>query len=387
MTRAPRPAPAQGPALFAELDLEARLRDAGAAAEREREERERALSQAERRLANEELRARPAAVRAGVDEAGLGPLLGPLTIGYSAFRARSDDLWSELPEVTSRELGDDAERLVVADSKLVFTRNPRGARRLEATALAFLAQCRPERRYPGDGRALLACIPEDLAPQAAFEEEAWHAHLAGELPASIAREDLAVFCERLAAALERAEVHACCAGMRVLPVAELNGSFAITGNKSLTHWHVSAAVLRHLWTRHAHEGLEVLVDRHGGRMRYGWLLRGTFLGADVHVLDEQSERSEYFVEAVAGPGEPARWMRIAFAEKAESASFSVALASCLAKYARETCMDAFNACFAALQPGLKPTAGYTSDGRRWLEDARLAIERSGLALGALVRER
>ena len=33
-------------------------------------------------------------------------------------------------------------------------------------------------------------------------------------------------------------------------------------------------------------------------------------------------------------------------------------------------MEAFNNWFEARQPGLKPTAGYTTDGRRWLEDAR-----------------
>lgn len=383
----PRRPPPQGPALFAELDLEARLREEQATALRRAEERERALVREARLRDEEEMRARPAAVRAGVDEAGLGPLLGPLTLGYSAFRTSSGDLWRELGGVTTRELEDDQDKLVVADSKLVFTRNPRGARRLEATALAFLAQCRPERCAPVDGRALLAGIPEDLSPRAPFASEPWYAHLAARLPAAIAEDELARFCERVAEALAIARIDPCCAGMRVLPVAELNDSFAITGNKSLTHWHVSAAVLRHLWARHAHEGLDVLVDRHGGRMRYGWLLRGTFAGADVHVLDEQSERSQYFVASEARDGEPARWMRIAFAEKADTRSFEVALASCFAKYARETCMDAFNACFGALQPGLRPTAGYTSDGRRWLEDARPAIERSGLALKALVRER
>jgi len=38
-------------------------------------------------------------------------------------------------------------------------------------------------------------------------------------------------------------------------------------------------------------------------------------------------------------------------------------------------MDAFNAYFAELQPGLRPTAGYTTDGRRWLAEARSALSR------------
>ena len=77
-------------------------------------------------------------------------------------------------------------------------------------------------------------------------------------------------------------------------------------------------------------------------------------------------------------------MWITFAEKAETRAFTVALASCLAKYARELAMGAFNRYFGALQPDLKPTAGYTSDGRRWLRDATPMLRRAGIAREVLV---
>ena len=69
------------------------------------------------------------------------------------------------------------------------------------------------------------------------------------------------------------------------------------------------------------------------------------------------------------------------------ASFSVALASCAAKYAREACMAAFNAYSRVLDPDLVPTAGYVTDARRWLAQAGAAIERSGLPREVLVRSR
>lgn len=72
---------------------------------------------------------------------------------------------------------------------------------------------------------------------------------------------------------------------------------------------------------------------------------------------------------------------------AEGASFAVALASCLAKYVRETCMHAFHAYFTTFQPGLRPTAGYTTDGRRWIQEAGVAIERSRIRPEALIRAR
>jgi hypothetical protein len=164
-------------------------------------------------------------------------------------------------------------------------------------------------------------------------------------------------------------------------VAELNSSFDRTDNKARTHWDLSAAILRLLWDDHGLEGLDLLVDRHGGRMRYGSLLRETFPQATVTIHDEESSRSEYRLR------EGARWMRIVFAERAESASLPVALASCLAKHARETCMRGFNAYFLSLQPGLRATAGYLNDGRRWLREARSALAAANLPDSELVRAR
>lgn len=80
-------------------------------------------------------------------------------------------------------------------------------------------------------------------------------------------------------------------------------------------------------------------------------------------------------------------MRVVFAERCEERSFSVALASCLAKYGRELGMMAFNRYFGGLQPGLKPTAGYTTDGRRWLKEAKPALSLAGVPQGVLIRDR
>ena len=65
----------------------------------------------------------------------------------------------------------------------------------------------------------------------------------------------------------------------------------------------------------------------------------------------------------------------------------VALASCLAKYARETVMEGFNEYFGRLQPDLQPTAGYTTDGRRWLKDAEACLREAGVERSLLVRDR
>ncbi len=323
-------------------------------------------------------------VLAGVDEAGLGPLLGPLTIGYSAFRVPpgTNDLWRALADVVDAEPQKVDAKLLVADSKVVFMRNPRGERRLERTALAFLAQRDAERACVSDGADLLKRATHTVQPHDALQAEAWFPHLPRALPRAVEADALGCEARSLGDALSRANVTLCAAGVRVMPVCELNASLARTDNKSVTHWETSSVVLRHLWDEHSQDGLDVLVDRHGGRMRYGPLLRQTFPECSVDLVGELPERSEY---ELFGPDDA--HMRIAFAERAESASFAVALASCLAKYVRETCMHAFNAYFESLQPGLKPTAGYRNDGWRWMDEAKSAIERSGLAREHLVRGR
>jgi len=322
-------------------------------------------------------------VVAGIDEAGLGPMLGPLSIGMSAFRVPSGslNLWKALGDVVTGELERSGERLVVADSKLVFTRNARGAERLERTVLAFEAVSRCEKRACASTRAFLESTAERLRATG-LALEPWYAHLALRLAPECAGDALAATIARLDAALVAARVEIVALAVRAVPPSELNASFAVTESKGATHWRACVPFLAHVWERFGIEGVELVVDRHGGRMRYKPLLAETYPRAKIEVVRELPAISEYLLM-----DDERRAMRVIFAEKAESISFAVALASCCAKYAREVCMGAFNAYFETMQPGLAPTAGYVTDARRWLADAEVAIERSGIGSAALVRTR
>lgn len=323
-------------------------------------------------------------VFAGMDEAGLGPLLGPLTLGWSAFRVPRGrvNLWRRLRSAVSDEPRRDRDRIVVADSKRVFTRNPRGARRLELAALSFLAQLDPFGRAPASGAELLALAPRVLRPGAAvLARHPWYALLPAHLPVHVQPQTLALRAHLLGRALERARVTLLEAGLRAVPAGALNASYRETGNKAATQWKVTSGVITHLFENWAHEGLALFVDRLGGRRHYGQLLGELFPGSSVQVRRETPTLAEYVVRR----GE--QRLRIAFAERGEERSFAVALASCLAKYGRELVMGAFNRYFEDLQPGLRPTAGYTSDGRRWLREARAAVKRAELERAVLVRER
>ena len=82
-----------------------------------------------------------------------------------------------------------------------------------------------------------------------------------------------------------------------------------------------------------------------------------------------------------------RRISIRFMPKADRDDKAVALASMAAKYTRELSMRAFNEFFGELQDDLKPTAGYTTDGRRWLADAQQAVARAALDPDLLIRRR
>jgi len=320
----------------------------------------------------------------GIDEAGLGPLLGPLTFGYSAFRIppADDDLWTRLEGEVARSAREGADRVVVADSKKVYARNPRGRQRLETTALAFLAQL-PNGR-PECGADLLRTPPPALRPRAAdIERHPWYERLAEELPIWMPADRLAIRAAKLRRGLEAAEIELLDAGVRVVPELELNRSFEETGNKSLSVMAQVFGILRHLWESFADEEVRVVVDRQGGRWHYGRVLHNAFDGTTLKVLFESPQMSRYVLEDPKSE----RRMLVTFAERGEERAFSVALASCLAKYARELCMEAFNTYFGDLQPDLHPTAGYTTDGRRWVEEAAPALAAARLPDRILIRER
>ena len=325
---------------------------------------------------------------AGIDEAGLGPLLGPLTFGYSVLRLPPGgrNVWEALESIVSQQPTSDATHIVVADSKRVYSRNPRGRRRLETTALSFLAQ-----RSCGAARAgtdLLRSAPESLRPRAAeIARHPWYAELAPTLPVWTDAGRLELRAEALRRALANEGLGLVEAGVRLTPAGELNRSFARTHNKSSTVWAIVSSILDYFWNEYGLQGLHVIVDRQGGRFRYGRLLESCFPAAKVRVILERPDLADYRIEGEVETDGQARWMRLTFAERAEDRAFTVALGSCLAKYTRELSMEAFNRYFQALQPDLAPTAGYTTDGQRWVRDAARTLERHQIDRDVLIRQR
>ncbi len=312
------------------------------------------------------------AVVAGIDEAGYGPLLGPLVVSAVALDvpdpAAGEDLWTRLADVVTRSTRDPL-RVAVDDSKRLFSQS-RGVRHIERTALAFAAAAD---RSATTFRSLLGAVAD-----VADDLDAYPWYRGADFPVPLAADAGQI--EADAARLRQA-AGARFLGVRCLPVlvGEYNRLVAEHGTKSATLFLKTASLLAALWRDWGERGLIVHVDKHGGRNRYGLLLHQTFFGARVHAFTEGAQESIYTV--ADGP----RRMTIGFYEKGDARHLPVALASIYSKYLRELFMHLLNAWWCEQVPGLKPTAGYATDGQRFLRDIAAARQRLGIPDAQLIR--
>lgn len=318
------------------------------------------------------------AVVAGIDEAGYGPILGPLVVSGTAFRVpdgeAGNDLWKVLVSSVTREAPRDRPLLRVADSKVVHTGDGVGA--LERTVLPFVS-------LTGDAprtiRQLLALVCG--APPAELEGYPWYRAKDRILPRAVAEKELEESLVRLRAGLRLDGAEFCWARSCVLDAAEFNREVAVLRNKSAVSARRVGDLMVELWERYAQQGLWLAVDKQGGRDDYEPFLLANFFGCTLVTHACSAERSEYTLRR------DDRRMRVVFAPKADDRHLPVALASMVSKYLRELLMEMFNDFWVQRVPGLQPTAGYYTDGRRFLTEIEAARAAAGVPAESMVRSR
>lgn len=340
-------------------------------------------------------------VYAGIDEAGFGPMLGPLCVAMSVFRVpvsgsvrAATDLWTTLASGVCRSPSDAKHRLAIDDSKRLKLPNDSTRRHplthLERGVLAFVSASTQSGALPRDDAALFESLRTRLEPHGWYEGPPMSLPLSGDVAA------LAIRANGLRSTLQRAGVEAL--GLRCTAVGEsaFNDGCERLGSKAAVNFVTAAGLLRRLWTRFitpdapaSPERVIVAMDRHGGRTSYGRMLLSALPGAALVRAEESDGRSRYTLRSEARRTDDpsldahAGEMTIIIRPEGESAHLPVALASMTAKYARELAMLRFNRHFCSRLSGLAPTAGYVQDARRWLRDAEPVL--SGDERRVLVR--
>ncbi|MDZ7815716.1 MAG: hypothetical protein U5N86_06850 [Planctomycetota bacterium] len=276
----------------------------------------------------------------GIDEAGLGALLGPLVHG--AVRAPIG--WENKFPV----------REALRDSKLIYS-SGRGLARMEAAVVSAA-------RLAGwNGNSLVSllrflnCSPLPLAPSC-FD--------LSDLP-------FPLFCEQLPAppVLRGFKVHA-----RVTLPASFNAVVSRFNKGQLAMMRLYG-LMRLVFD--PEESGHLVVDKQGGRNNYISFLFERNGNRLVAPLREGHEVSSYMIGLA----------QVDFSKGAEELHSEVALASVVAKYVRECYMLRFNEYWTSKVPGLAPTAGYPSDAPRFFNEISEAAAKLGIERETLLRAR
>jgi hypothetical protein len=319
----------------------------------------------------------------GIDEAGYGPLLGPLVVGCCAFEIGDElpadtipCLWKRLRRHLSKSRCKSGRKIHVNDSKLVYS-SASGLKELERSMLSLVAAS-------GEWCLTLDDLLDRVAPQAGNEaaQYTWYAPRASEaFPIEQEAMPVRLFAKSLRAEMDRTETHCVHLCAQVVFERRFNQMVDATRNKGSTLFSIAAMHLDYLLRTFGQRNLVIVCDRQGGREHYGSLLRLMFPDWSLEIDCEADGNSEYRLHRGG------HCVRIIFREKAEAGCMSVAVASMLSKYLREAMMKRFNAFWQTHVPDVQPTAGYYGDGSRFLADIELKRRELGIADEHLVRSR
>jgi hypothetical protein len=314
----------------------------------------------------------------GVDEAGYGPNLGPLTMAAVVCEAPEDlagaDLWDALAPAVRKSGGDD-DRLIIDDSKAVYA-GASSVAPLERGVLATLWRRWRDATTLGD---FVAPTCTDSLDD--LRAETWYTGTTT-IPSAVTADDLKREANRFDEASRNAQVRRWSVRGVALPAARFNSICDDTDSKGAVLAHALGRLLARFHDALPDaEPLCIFVDKHGGRNSYAAMIQDALPGGMVVAEEEGPLRSVYRVVGLSRP------IRLTIQPRADAEHFSVALASMTAKYLRELFMLEFNRFWIDKVPGLKPTAGYPGDAARYMDAIRPAAEKLGIAETAIWRKR
>jgi hypothetical protein len=307
----------------------------------------------------------------GTDEAGYGPNLGPLVVSCTVWRVPDerahDELYDLLDGIVSRDMARDVEasRIAIADSKSLY-KSGEGLLPLECGVLACLAALG---QRPACWREAWTLLASESFGRIA--RDAWYAEFDARLPLHVDRASVDRLADFFRTGQQRVGVQLLEIRSVVVGPEELNSEMERMGSKGTVLSNVTLRLLAAALGSLRDAPIFAHCDKHGGRNRYGPLLQQIFPDDLVEVHQESSSCSLYRW------GPAGRRTEVRFVSKGER-FLPAALASMVSKYLRELAMLAFNAFWQNRVPGLRPTAGYPLDARRFRQDIAACQQQLGI---------
>ncbi len=299
----------------------------------------------------------------GTDEAGYGPNLGPLVIAGTLWHVPEgvdgEELYRRLRGVIApanrKATGEPALR--IGDSKSLY--HPGGGLvGLERGVFAALAETTRRSQdsfLPGWRELLVHC---DESSRGVIDMVPWYATFERPVPVDATAAEIATAQQVLNDALQAADIQLLAVQTRLIFPEAFNERVQACGSKgqALSLW--TLELIDQLLQPITAGSILIQGDKHGGRNRYAGLLQHVFPERLIEVGIESRQQSTYCW------GPPMRRVEAQFIAKGER-FLPAALASMFAKYLRELAMLAFNEFWQSQVPGIKPTAGYPLDAKRF----------------------
>ena len=301
------------------------------------------------------------AVLVGIDEAGFGPILGPLVVSSSTFRLPHNligvDLWQVLRKSLANKRRHIAGRLLIADSKRAYSKSL-GIKHLERTILTCLKYLDKE---PVKLTEIIAFLcPECLERLSDYPwyKEARNYCIAAD-PSDIALASTVLSDDLATSGMKLLGLRSCC-----LDVAHYNKMVNNVKNKASVLFTATSRLIKDAFDEFGQEELQIIVDRQGGRVHYRATLQRMFADMELKILSESPAASSYELQT------DGKTMRLHFVVGADERFLPVSLSSMVSKYIRELLVANINRYFAGFHADLRPTAGYWKDGLRFIKDLK-----------------